>query len=1372
MVGSAVSNHQSTYETCCTLPRAGVVSGWADFQEHSLLRAAKWLSSTSLTTGAVAALLIAGALGHSSALAQSLDGSASGAQAIAQEANRTVNKWRGHVAYGLSPGSNGSLGQMEAFFPLSQTSNSLIYMDARMGASSFGDRFGNWGLGVRNIINSDLLVGAFAFLDATQTESGQKHYGITVGAEVLSVGQDVRINVHIPTSGKRELAGSVSGGTTTLGIVNHQLIDTTTGTFELSEVPLYHLDIEAGVKLDLQLPESHSLRLFGSAYHSWADGVDSTSGARARLEYRIEDVLDFSGSQFNFGAKISYDTYRGTEYGASARLRIPFGASSDESARAAAASLSAIERRMSERISRVSQIQTREQQISVAGSTALAIDDRTGNPFGLIYFADGANTAGAGDEADPTTLNDALTQSGVNGIIVAQGGNGNLTTGGLSLLDGQQLLGGGTDLVVRTGSGTMNFTVGTTNGVISSGATVISLANNNRIENVTIQDGPIGITGTNITNVTILNSTIYGATNGIQIADTTGAAASTITIENSTITSGGASTALFVETTNAASDVRLRLNGNTFSSNGSLALEIDGDVAGARRITVEQFSGNTVNNSAGVSSGIQIEGVVFDSDLTTAGAQAVAGGNTVLGTTAARLTGNGLYLTNVEGTLSFADLDIANDSGTGLLVVNSKANNFTLNVDTGGAASATIDTTNGTALNLDPLSVNMVFASVNSSGGTSGVILDAVDGSVVINGGAISGTTGVAFDVNAGTVSATYAGNITQTANAAAVTVRGGHSGGTITFQTGTISATNGTGLQFNNADGTYNFNGTTTLNGGDAGIDIINGSSGNFTFGSGASIDDPTGVAFNVDSSTGGDIAYNGTINRTSAVTAITVNGKTGGTVSFGGLVTASTSTANAINLTNNTGGTINFSGGLALTTTTAVGFNATGGGTVNTSGSANNITSGTGIAVNIVNTTIGSAGVTLRSVNSTGGTNGIVLNNTGAGGFTITGDGSTLGSGGTIQNTTDSGISATNVGSVTLNNLNLTNANSVDANGTCTTTDFSGCNGALMLKTVTTVTIDNLRLDGSEEHGIFGQRVGTLELTNSVVTNAGDVDDEHGILFVNTVNGTNASLTVRDSALTDNRDKGIAIYGTGGGNFALTVTGSNLSGAQQNAAIDMNLTGASEGTFTISGNSALGVTHQMGGTTHAAIQLTARGSGNFSGTIADNTVIGSATETGHGIIIQSYDSKRGIVSIRGNTILSDATGVPFTYGVTIQSRDASNFDITIQNNTITMTNGTYPAAVDLISGSSTATTLTPSTAQLCANISGNTATGNGNNIYSVTQWVGAVFELQGLGTTATNAATVETFLQGTDTGSPTVLVATLTDTVINYTDTTCVTP
>ena len=73
-----------------------------------------------------------------------------------------------------------------------------------------------------------------------------------------------------------------------------------------------------------------------------------------------------------------------------------------------------------------------------------------------------------------------------------------------------------------------------------------------------------------------------------------------------------------------------------------------------------------------------------------------------------------------------------------------------------------------------------------------------------------SGATGAAVSVAGGTVAMTYNGDITQANNAALLSVTGGHATGTLTFQTGTLSATGGTGLQFDNADGTYNFNGTT----------------------------------------------------------------------------------------------------------------------------------------------------------------------------------------------------------------------------------------------------------------------------------------------------------------------------------------------------------------------------------------------------------------------------------------------------------------------------------------------------------------------------------------------------------------------------------
>src|SRR3989440_1651521 len=102
-----------------------------------------------------------------------------------------------------------------------------------------------------------------------------------------------------------------------------------------------------------------------------------------------------------------------------------------------------------------------------------------------------------------------------------------------------------------------------------------------------------------------------------------------------------------------------------------------------------------------------------------------------------------------------------------------------------------------------------------------------------------------------------------------------GHSSGTITFQTGTLSAANGTGLQFDNADGTYNFNGTNTLNGGNAGITIQNGSAGTFSFSSNSSVGattSPSGTCFTANGSTA-NVTYSGSLTKSAASAGLLVD-------------------------------------------------------------------------------------------------------------------------------------------------------------------------------------------------------------------------------------------------------------------------------------------------------------------------------------------------------------------------------------------------------------------------------------------------------------------------------------------------------------------
>ncbi|HEX8772070.1 MAG TPA: tandem-95 repeat protein [Pyrinomonadaceae bacterium] len=448
---------------------------------------------------------------------------------------------------------------------------------------------------------------------------------------------------------------------------------------------------------------------------------------------------------------------------------------------------------------------------------------------------------------------------------------------------------------------------------------------------------------------------------------------------------------------------------------------------------------------------------------------------------------------------------------------------FELNVASSGQAlSLTTGTVSG------PASV-AAFGTLSSGGGTNGVLLSGVAGTLTAANGTLTGTaTGPTFAIVGGSVNVTYSGNITQAANNAAVSVTGNHQTGTITFNTGTVSATNGTGLQFDNADGTYNFSGTTTLNGGNAGIDITNNSFGTFSFNSNTSITNPTNEAITI---TGGgqSVTYSGSISKSNGTRGILIQSNTAGTILFDGPSAtetksiATTGAANAIDLLSNSGTTINFTNNnLVLSATgSGVGLNATGGGTVTVQGTGNTITTATGSALNVSATSIGASGLTFQSINVNGATSGIVLNNTGTGALSVTGTGTTAGSGGTIQNTQQGGVFTTTT-NLSLKNMNFTNANTADGGANCSNVDSSAfnsqCNAAINMNGVTTATFDNLSLNGGTQVGINGQTVSNFSLLNSTVQNFGDEPNENDVRLFNltgtaTINNCDFSFAAGDA-------------------------------------------------------------------------------------------------------------------------------------------------------------------------------------------------------------------------------------------------------------------
>ena len=225
-------------------------------------------------------------------------------------------------------------------------------------------------------------------------------------------------------------------------------------------------------------------------------------------------------------------------------------------------------------------------------------------------------------------------------------------------------------------------------------------------------------------------------------------------------------------------------------------------------------------------------------------------------------------------------------------------------------------------------------------------------------------------------------------------------------------------------------------------------------------------------------------------------------------------------VTLATNTGATINFTGGgLAITSTAATGFTATGGGTISVQGTVNTISSTTGTALNVANTTIGASGLIFQSISSNGGTaTGIILDNTGASaGLTVTGTGS-AGTGGTIANKTGADGSTTTGIGIYLNNTRSISLTRMQLN------DFQ--NFAIRGLSVVDFTMDNCVINGTNGTVVNEGSVQFTGLTGSALVTScnisGAIEDNfrvvntsgvlNRITFTSTIIGANSNALGSD--------------------------------------------------------------------------------------------------------------------------------------------------------------------------------------------------------------------------------------------------------------------
>ncbi|MBZ9963721.1 beta strand repeat-containing protein [Mesorhizobium sp. BR1-1-2] len=687
--------------------------------------------------------------------------------------------WQPQIRAIIGADNNGGNAALEGFIPIKQTAESVLFLDVR-AKHDFKDAFGqDVGLGIRRIVNPDLMLGGYAYLNVENYNSNQ-FTSATLGAEAITPHFDAHVNVFVPIKGDTT-DHSVSS---TLSMVSNQLIEQIS-VLDHRDYAAWGIEGEVGARVPLNLPDKHSLRLDIGGYHFEDPHGDDrgVTGVKAGIEYEIGDVFG-TGTALTFTGEVRNDNRDDTQFAGSVRLSIPFNpgqGGADSGPEPVYPVSEGLRKRVNERVRGDIGVRIQSQDLPGGSTTRVAINAATNAAFGKFYYADGG-LAGAGTLADPTTLDDAVTKAGAGGFVVALGGNGNITTTGTTLADGQTVIGGGQSVTAKLfGGGTGTFNLGGSDGTIQGtnvANNVITLGNGDTLNGITITGGADGIFGNNITGATLTNVTVTGGGgNGAAFTGTS----TGITGSNFTATGNGLD-GLHIEgdgTYNFAGTTLLQGNGDDgldASGHGTYTFAtLNAKDNADRGITVQGTStsgsfttiGGTVSGNGGV--GVFMDPitahVVLDSITQSGGTSGVvldqvAGSFTVNGsTTVSNTSGPAIAISDSPAAIRFGDIDISAPAGDGISFAGVNAAVVAGNIVISGLGVGTGLDFSGSHTNFTARSLNIAGTSAAGSIGIDLASPSSGGATIVItDGGVITGVdTGVRFGM---------AGSLANSANA------------------------------------------------------------------------------------------------------------------------------------------------------------------------------------------------------------------------------------------------------------------------------------------------------------------------------------------------------------------------------------------------------------------------------------------------------------------------------------------------------------------------------------------------------------------------------------------------------------------------------
>lgn len=413
-----------------------------------------------------------------------------------------------------------------------------------------------------------------------------------------------------------------------------------------------------------------------------------------------------------------------------------------------------------------------------------------------------APLAGAGGAGDV---------DGAGEAIFVFAGDGGAYSGGIEVEDGQRLLGQGIDLVV---GGHLLVPAGPAARVEQPSGAAVRLADvGGVVRGFELTSGDaraveVVTTGAGGHVVTIADNVVAAAgAEGIAVEH---AATGTLVLTAARNAIAATGSALAARTLAGSGPLELAVDRNTgLTAATASAVLVDGSAGGPLFVT--SLDGNTIDG-ASAAGGLRLRGVVLDA-VPGGAYETVAGGATAVGSPAARLIGDGIAFEAVEGDLAWTDLDVANQSGTGLLVTGGTAFTGGGGLRLVSGAGSTIDTAGGTALAGGAATYDLVFASLDAQGGTVGLDLLDATGSVAAAAGSLGGSSGTAVRVDAAAPTALalhLEGVHLAPAAGGGAALFARRTTGAVRLLGGTIAKSGGRVLELIDADGGGSFAGTT----------------------------------------------------------------------------------------------------------------------------------------------------------------------------------------------------------------------------------------------------------------------------------------------------------------------------------------------------------------------------------------------------------------------------------------------------------------------------------------------------------------------------------------------------------------------------------